>query len=101
MLARLLVADGVMELLLHVKSLKKFLQLWDKVDEGSDDEEGNQELPCPVFGSDITVADCTESHKHKPAGVKKGDFLFVVNTLNVVEEAHPGSGREGGEWETV
>ena len=100
MLARLLVADGVMELPLHLKSLKKFLQLWNEVDEGSDDEDGNQELPRPVFWSDITVADCTESDKHKPARVKQGDSgrLLVVNALNVVEEAHPGMW-EGGRGE--
>ena len=97
MLARLLVADGVMELQLHLKSLKEFLQLRNEIDEGSDDEDSNQELPRPVFGSDITVADRTESDKHKPVSVKEGDFLLVVNALNVVEEAHPGSGGGGGE----
>ena len=101
MLARLLVADGVMELPLHLKSLKKFLQLWNEVDECSDDEDSNQELTRPVSWSDITIADCTESDKHKPASVEQGDSgrLFVVNALNVVKEAHPGSGRKGGERE--
>ena len=51
-----------------------------------------------MFGSNITIADCAESDKHEPVGVKEGDSsrLLVVNALNVVEEAHPGSGREGG-----
>ena len=95
MFARLLVADSVMEFPLHLKSFKEFLQLWNEVDECSDDEDSYEKLPCPVFGSNITIANRAESDKHKPVGVKEGDWgrLLVVNALNVVEEAHPGSGR--------
>ena len=87
-LPRLLVADSVMQLLLHLKSIKELLYLWDEVDESSDNEDHDKEFPRPERGGYVTVADRAESHQHKPERVKQGYPL--VNTFNVVEKAHPG-----------
>ena len=77
-----------MKFLLHLKSIKHFLQLWDEDDESSDNEDHDQEFPCPELGGNVTVANCAESHHHKPECVKQG--YPQVNTFNVVEKAHPG-----------
>jgi len=76
-----------MKFLLHLKSIKHFLQLWDEDDESSHNEDHDQEFPCPELGGNVTVADRAESHHHKPECVKQG--YPQVDTFNVVEKAHP------------
>ena len=60
--ARLLEIHRVVQLLLHLKSLEKFLKVRDEVDDRGDDEEGNEKASGPVPRREVAVTHRTHGH---------------------------------------
>lgn len=84
--ACLCVADRVVQLLLEEEGLVELLKIRDEVDQGQDNEDGDEELSSPVAGREVSIANCEQRYHRKPVGVKERDLQ--VDALKVVYRAY-------------
>ena len=81
-------ADSILQLLLKTECLIESMQLRDEVHDGSEHEQCDQDLPSPVLGGDVTVADRAHGHHQVIVGLKQ--IVTSVNAEKMMEDACPG-----------
>ena len=80
-------ANSILQLLLESECLIELMQLRDEVQDGSEHEHCDQDLPSPVRGRDVTISYCTHSHHQKIVRLKQ--IVTSVNAEKMMENTCP------------
>ena len=78
-----------MQLLLHLKSFKKLLQVRDEVDNGRYDEHCDEYTPSPVAWGKVAITHGTHCDHDQVVGLKECEVIINIDTKEVVKYTYP------------
>ena len=85
----LLEVHRIVQFSLHLKGLKKLLQVRNEVDKCGYDEHGDENTASPVCWCDVTITHGTHGNHDKVIGIKEGEVIVDVDTKEVVKYTYP------------